>query len=73
MSKKGVKVTKATWTESRTLNVGNYNSVRVEFGIEADVGPEDDVDEVQTRMKRLVRGVVEDECGELLAAKKAAR
>jgi len=67
-----VKAVKLNWSESRTLNVGNFNSVRVEFGMEVELDPRDDVAAVQQKLKATVRDVIENECGELLAAKKAA-
>lgn len=68
-----MKAVKLNWSESRTLNVGNYNSVRVEFGMEVELDPRDDVGVAQRKLKETVRDVIENECGELLAAKKAAR
>ena len=67
-----MKAMKMNWSESRTLNVGNYNSVRVEFGLEVELDAREDLDAAQQKLKQVVRDIIETECGELLAAKKAA-
>lgn len=62
-----MKVTKLQYSEGRTINVGNYNSARVEFGVEVELDPKDDVEESERKLKEMVREVVDEQTGEIMA------
>lgn len=68
-----MKIRRVTYQESRTINVGNYNSIRVEFGLEAELDDGENLPKVQTQIKSIVRDTIETEVGELLESRTSAR
>lgn len=49
-----MKITQVTYQRGRTINVGNYESVKLEIGLTADVDSEDTVPEVLGELRRTV-------------------
>jgi len=66
------RITKVTWSEGRTMNVGNFNSVRIEFGMDAELQPGEDADAVQAGLRDMIRETINTEYGAILADRKEA-
>jgi hypothetical protein len=49
-----MKITEVRLVKARTVNVGNYESVRIEFGIEATVNQEAGSPEAEARIKEVI-------------------
>ena len=44
------KVTKVKMMIGKTINLGNYESIRVDYGVEADVGEAEDLDQIHDQL-----------------------
>lgn len=56
-------IRKVTVHKSRTIYLGNYNSVRFEFGLEAEIEPKDNFKKVQAELNEQVEEWLEEEHG----------
>lgn len=56
-----MKLTEVVVSKGKTFNLGNYSSVRYEFGLTATFDEDDDVKEVIDRLQMKVNRLVEDE------------
>jgi hypothetical protein len=50
-----------TVNKSRTVNIGNYNSVRFEYGITAEIDPKDNFKKVHAELNEQVEQWIETE------------
>ena len=58
MAKKPTNITEMRLTVGKTINMGNFNSLRIEVGLSVSVQPGDDIQKLQDAMQ--------DECKDFL-------
>ena len=56
-----MKITKISYKRSATLNVGDFESVRIEVGAEADVGNAEDFEDAMDELRDVVGKELADE------------
>lgn len=54
-------IKKVRYSQDRTINLGNYESVKVGYGMTAELDGDDDPEEVVARIKEQVGELIEDE------------
>jgi hypothetical protein len=61
-----VRPTKVAWSEGRTIKLGDFNMAKINFGIDADLDEDETPEEAQAKLRKIVRGLIEEECGAIL-------
>ena len=56
---------RVTYTHGRTVNMGNYNSLRVEARLESDIQPEESYKDALIRVRESVMEFVLDDLAQL--------
>lgn len=56
-----MKVTKVTYIRGMTINLGDYESLRIDIGAEADVDVDEDFEEARGSLKKMVDSALRTE------------